>query len=112
MLYESHNSLGNNGTTQYYWKDLKRISVEVCKILFAMSNSKFKDSKLCAILLGDTSNSDRLHFNEFVSPFEATIKEHQFALTVICMLTNYVICVLLTDKSGEITVANAYIREV
>ena len=40
-----------------------------------------------------------------------TTKGNQYPLTVILMLTTYVICVPLTDQSAD-TVVSAYIRDV
>ena len=44
-------------------------------------------------------------------PFMMTTWGNQYTLTVICMLTNYVICVPLIDKFADIAVS-AYLREV
>ena len=47
----------------------------------------------------------------FISPFLATTRGNQYALTVIYMLTNYMICIPIPDKSVD-TVANVYLKEV
>ena len=44
-------------------------------------------------------------------PFEATTKGNQYVLTVICMLTNYIICAPTPYKSAD-AVVNAYLKEV
>ena len=48
---------------------------------------------------------------EFIGPFNMTTKDNQYILTVVCILTNFVICVPLTGKSAE-KVEGAYLREV
>ena len=45
-----------------------------------------------------------------IGPFEIMLRRNQYALTVICMFTNYVICVPLVDKSAP--VVNAYLKEI
>ena len=42
---------------------------------------------------------------------ENNMKGNQYALTMICMLNNYVICIPIPDKSAD-TVANVYLKEV
>ena len=48
---------------------------------------------------------------DLIGPLEVTAKSNQYALTVICMLTNYATCVPLTDKSAN-TVVSTNVREV
>ena len=48
---------------------------------------------------------------DLISPFEATTKVNQYTLTMIYMLTIYIICIPITDKSAD-TVVNAYLKEV
>ena len=43
----------------------QRISEEVCEKPFAMSDTKFINSKLCAMLPTDTLDPNGLHFNRF-----------------------------------------------
>ena len=76
-----------------------------------MSNNKVTDTKLCATLSRNTSDPDGSDFIDLISPFESTMKGNQYALIVIYMLTNYIICIPIPDKSSD-TVVNAYLREV
>ena len=46
-----------------------------------------------------------------MGPFETTTKGNQYALTVICMLTNYIICIHIPEKSTHIAV-NANLKGV
>ena len=48
---------------------------------------------------------------DLMGPFEVTTRGNQYTLTVMCMLTNYVICVPLTNKSTA-TILKADLREV
>ena len=48
---------------------------------------------------------------DLVGPFETTTKGNQYALTVICMLTNFIIYIPMLDKSAD-TVVNRYQKEV
>ena len=75
--------------------------------LSAMSKHKFTDTKLYP-----SSSRSPLDANDFISmeligPFKTTSKGNQYMLTAICMLTNYVICVHLTDNTADVVV-NAY----
>ena len=71
VLYESHSSLGHSGTTLLYNISKEAIlllrtqgvSAKGYKTLFAMSNNKFTDTKLCTTSSEGTSDSDRFHFN-------------------------------------------------
>ena len=42
---------------------------------------------------------------DLISPFEMTARGNQYALTVMCMLTKYVICIPLTDKYVDTVVS-------
>ena len=48
---------------------------------------------------------------DLIGTFETTTRGNQYVLTMIWMLTYYVICVTLTDKSAN-TIASAYLKEV
>ena len=48
---------------------------------------------------------------DFIGPLETTTRGNQYTLTVICMLTNYFICIPIPDKYTDIAV-NAYLKEV
>ena len=48
---------------------------------------------------------------DLIGPFETITKENWYGLTLICMLTNYVKCVPIPDKSKDIVV-NAILKEV
>ena len=76
-----------------------------------MPNYKFTDTKLCAISSGNTSNPNGFYFNRLNGPSENTLKGNQYALTVICILRNYIICITTPDKSTDIE-ANDCLKEV
>ena len=48
---------------------------------------------------------------DLVGPFETTVKGNQYALTVIYMLTNYIICIPIPDKSTD-KIVNVHLQEV
>ena len=48
---------------------------------------------------------------DFIGQLKTTTTGNQSAWTVICMLTNYIMCISIPDKSTD-TVVNAYLKEV
>ena len=96
VLYESHNSLGYNGTTslyqflkkKYYWKHLKETVQNLADIVYNVKQLTYKHQIMCNV----------------ISPFETTMKGNQYASNVICMLSNYIICIPIPDKSADIVV--------
>ena len=48
---------------------------------------------------------------DLIGPFEIKSRGNQYALTMNCMLTNYVMCLPLVDKSADVVV-NTYFREI
>ena len=69
-----------------------------------MSNNKFTDT---------TPNYAQLHQEVPQMPidFSSMVLTDQYALTVVCMIKNYTLCVHLADKSAD-EVINAYLREI
>ena len=47
---------------------------------------------------------------DLIGPFVVTNRGNQFALTTVCMLTNYVIRIPLSDKAAD-TVIGSYLRK-
>ena len=48
---------------------------------------------------------------DLIGPFEITCRGNQYTLAMICMLTYYIMCVPLVDKSAD-TVVNVYLKEI
>ena len=48
---------------------------------------------------------------DLIHPYKVTFRGNQYALTVIGMLTNYIICIFLVDKSADMVVY-AYLKEI
>ena len=116
----AHNELGHNGTHRtyvllkqlYYWKGLK-LSVE----------KHIKRCYQCQRRNKQVVNYAKFHFDMATFPMQfismdligefhpPTSKKHKYALTVICMLTGYVLCVPLKTKTAE-EVIQAYIDHV
>ena len=64
-----------------------------------------------------TPNNAQLHLEvlqismDLIGPFEMTPIGNQYAMTVICMLTNYVMCIPLAGKSAA-TVVRTYLKDI
>ena len=87
------------------------INTKMCLTLSAMSKNTSIDTKLCATTFRNTSDPSGFLSIDLISPSENATKGSQYALTVICMLTNYVICIPIPDKSQDIVV-NAHLKDV
>ena len=115
-----HDELGHNGTHRtyillkrlYYWKGLKP-SVE----------KHIKRCYQCQRRNRQVVKYARLHFDVATFPMQfismhlirefhpPTNRKHRYALTVICMLTGYILCVPLQTKTAE-EVIQAYIDQI
>ena len=120
ILKLAHEDLGHNGTHRpyillkrlYYWKDLKP-SVE----------KHIKTCYQCQRRNKQVVRYATLHFDVAIFPMQfisvdligefhpPMSRKHQYALTVICMLTGYVFCIPLKTKTAE-EVIQAYINNV
>ena len=88
MLYESHTSLGHNVTTrlykflktQYYWKVRHCLQCQTTNL--QTTNYIQLHSDVPQMPMGVTSM-------DLIGPFEVA-SGNQYAFTVICMLTNYI----------------------
>ena len=47
---------------------------------------------------------------DLIDPYEVITKRNQHTLTAICMFTNYLLCMLILDKTGG-AVINAYMKK-
>ena len=120
VLHMVHDKLGHNGMHRtyvlikrlYYWKGLKP-SVE----------RHIKKCPQCQSQNKQVVKYAKLHFDVATFPMQfismdligefhpPTSKKHRYALTVICMLTGYVLCVPLKTKTSE-EVIQAYIDHI
>ena len=89
----------------------QEISQKMCKTLSTMSNIKSTDIKYVQLYLEILHTLMDFISMDLVGPFETFTKEISTTLTMMCMLTNSVICVPIQDKSAG-TVVSAYLKEV
>ena len=113
----AHDELGHNGTHRtytllkrlYYWKDLKPSVEKHIKMCYQCQRRNKQVVKYAtlhfdvAFFLMQFISMDLI--GEFHPP---TSRKHRYALTVICMLMGYVLCVPLKTKTAE-EVIQAYI---
>ena len=59
-------------------------------------NDKLASAKLCSTPLGSSSVAMDFILVDFIGPFEVTSRGSQYAVTVICMPTNYLFVYLWT----------------
>ena len=120
ILKLAHEDLGQNGTLMtyimlkrlYYWTGLKP-SVE----------KHIKTCYQCQRRNKQVVRYATLHFDVAIFPMQfismdlvgefqpSTSRKHQYALTMICMLTGYVFCIRLKTKTAE-EVVQAYIDNI
>ena len=118
MLDESHNSLCYNGTTrlyqflkrQYYWKGLKESVQNFSYIVHNVKQPIYKHQIMCNFYLKILQSLMDFLSIDLTDPFETTTKGNQYALTVICMFTNYIICIFIPDKSAD-KVLKTYLKK-
>ena len=107
MFYESHNSLGYNGTTrlyqylkrQYHWKGLQESVQKFVKHCTQCQTTNLQAPNYVQLHLEITQTSMNFISVNLIGPFETTTKGNQCALAVICMFTNYLLCIAILDKS-------------
>ena len=120
ILRMAHDELGHNGTHRtytilkslYYWKGLKP-SIEKHVRMFYQRQRRNKQVVKYATLHLDVATFPMQFISmDLIGKFHPpTSRKHQYALTVICMLTGYVFCVPLKTKTAE-EVIQAYIDNV
>ena len=118
ILRMAHNELGHNGTQRtytilkrlYYWKGL---SVEKhIKMCYQCQRRNKQVVKYATLHFDVATFPMQLISMDLIGEFHPpTSRKHQYALTVICMLTGYVFCVPLKTKTSEEGI-QAYIDNV
>ena len=86
-------------------------NTEVYKTLLTVSNNQFVNSNLCPTSFRSSSDTNDHISMDFIGPFEMTSTGNQYALPVICILTDYAMCICLADNSAD-TVASAYLKDI
>ena len=120
ILWMVHNNLDHNGTHRtytllkrlYYWKGLKPSMVKHIKMCYQCQRRNKQVIKHAT-----------LHFDMATFPIQfismdligelhpPTAKKYRYALTVICMLTGYILCIPLKTKTAE-EVIQTYIDNI
>ena len=104
MLQMAHDELGHNGTHQtyillkrlYYWKGLKPSVEKHIKRCYQCQRRNIQVVKYATLHFDVATFPMQFISMDLIGEFHPpTSRKHRYALTVICMLTGYVFCVLL-----------------
>ena len=120
ILRMTHNELGHNGTHQtymllkrlYYWKGFKPSVEKHIKMCYQCQRRNKQVVKYTTLNFDVATFPMQFISMDLIGEFHPpTARKHRCALTVICMLTDYVFCVPLKTKAAE-EVIQAYIDNV
>ena len=120
ILEMAHGELGHNGTHRtysilkrlYYWKGLKPSIEKHVKMCYQCQRRNKQVVKYTTFHFDIATFPMQFISMDLIGEFHPpTSRKHQYALTVICMLTGYVFCVPLKTKTSE-EVIQAYIDNV
>ena len=120
ILQMAHDESGHNGTHQtyillkrlYYWKGLKPSVEKHIKRCYQCQRRNRQVVKYATLHFDVATFPMQFIWMDLIGEFyPPTSRKHRYALTVICMLTGYVLCVPLRTKIAE-EVIQAYIDHV
>ena len=120
ILRMAHDELGHNDTHRtyimlkrlYYWKDLKPSVEKHIKACYQCQRRNKWVVKYATFHFDVAAFPMQFISMDLIGEFHPpTIRKHQYALTVICMLTGYVFCAPLKTEITE-EVIQAYIDNV
>ena len=120
ILQMAHDELGHNGTHRtctllkrlYYWKGLKPSVEKHIKMCYQCQRRNKQVVKYATLYFDVATFPIQFISMDLIGEFHPpTSRKHRYALTVICMLTGYVLCVPLKTKAAE-EVIQAYIDNV
>ena len=120
VLHAVHDELGHNGSPRtysmakrhYYWKGMKKDVYDHVKRCEKCQKYNKQVVKYNTYHFKAPSAPMKFISMDLIGEFRPpSTRGHRFALTVICMLTGYVICVPLKTKSAE-EVIQAYMSQV
>ena len=103
ILRMAHNELGHNGTHRtytmlkrlYYWKGLKPSIEKHIKMCYQCQRRNKQVVKYATLYFDVTTFPMQFISMDLIDEFHPpTSRKHRYALTVICMLTGYVFCVI------------------
>ena len=116
----AHDELGHNGIHRtytilkrlYYWKGLKPSIEKHIKMCYRCQRRNKQVVKYATLHFDVATFPMQFISMDLIGEFHPpTSRKHWYALTVICMLTDYVFCVPLKTKTSE-EVIQAYIDNV
>ena len=96
---------------QYYWKSLKKSVQKFVRHCLQFQRTNLQTPNYAQLYLEATQMHMDLISMDVIGPFKIISRGNQYKLAVICVLTNYVICVPLVEKSAD-TVVNTYLKEI
>ena len=120
VLRMAHNDLGHNGTHRtymllkrlYYWKGLKASVVHYIQRCYQCQRRNKQVVKYATLHFDVASFPMQFVSMDLIGEFHPPMSNgKRYTLTVICMLTGYVFCILLKMKTTE-EVLQAYIDNV
>ena len=120
VLRMAHDELGHSGTHRtytilkrlYYWKGLKPSIEKHIKMCYQCQRRNKQVVKYATLHFDVATFLMQFISTDLIGEFHLpTSRKHRYALTVICMLTGYVSCVLSKTKTAE-EVMQAYIDNV
>ena len=120
ILKLAHEDLGHNGNNRtstmlkrlYYWKGIKPSVEKLIKTCYQCQRRNRQVVRFATLHFDvDTFPIQFISMDLVGKIHTPTSKEHQYALTVICMLTGYVFCIPMKRKTAE-EVIQTYIDNV
>jgi transposase InsO family protein len=120
ILYYAHDTLGHNGTTRtyhfikrfFFWPGLRPAVDKHIRGCLKCRRRNLQAQKYAPLHLPVPSMPLEFISMDLIGPFEPiTSRRNKFALTVIDMLTGYVWCIPIPNKTAEV-VTQAYIQHV
>ena len=120
LLILAHGKSGHNGfrrthaslKNRYYWKGMKKSVHQHCTNCQVCAKHSIKMQQLKNEHFSSPPQPSKLIAMDLIGEFHpASSKGNKYALTVICMLTGFTLCITLKSKCAE-DVINAYINHI
>ena len=114
-----HDDMGHNGSKRtymalkrlYYWKGVKGDTTKYVRSCRPCQEKNRHIVKYAKLHFRVPTLPMQFISMDLIGNFPRTAKGNTFALTAVCMLTGYVFCIPLKDKSAQ-QVINAYVNEI
>ena len=120
ILQMAHDNLGHNGSHRtytllkrlYYWKGLQQSVEKHIKMCYQCQRRNRQVIKYATLHFDMATFPMQFISMDLIGEFHPpTAKNNRYALTVVCMLTDYIFCVPLKTKTTE-EVIQAYIDNI